>query len=155
VRELDEETMEVMVSQFTTPEPEARALLLHQVEQMLTKAPDQIFVFGAWKGELLVGFVIAESNPLHVFISQLWSNQGNPPTVADRLFLQVLIWAQGLGRTKIIAETRRDLEAMHRRAGFTERSILVEYDMAGFSKRLLAHAREAFQPQEVEEVVDG
>lgn len=90
------------------------------------EAPDTMLVVVAYKDEELVGFTIATLFADCVYVSQAWSKPGNSFRIADEMFLRVMLWAQGLGRKSVRAETHRNTEGFFARFGFVERSKTIE-----------------------------
>lgn len=128
LRTRDPKAVEYMIPHFTLPGgDEEKEAAGQQLMQRMTTSPESVVVFQAWRGEDIVGFIIAfvSENPF-VWVAQGWSRPGNPWVIADELFRRVLLWGMALGRTSIRAETSRDLEAMYSRFGFKPVASIVE-----------------------------
>lgn len=124
-------------------EPGTVRRFLSDVIVMLRDEPEKILILVARQGEEMVGFVIANTMPDCVFIAQMWSKPGNAFQVLDEMFLRVMIWAVGLGKISIRAESRRNVEVLHRRVGFIERSVIVEKHISEqVIEQLMLRARE-------------
>lgn len=138
---------------FPNDEP-SHEKFLKQVAGMLINSPEQIQVIVAVRDNQVIGFLIANNAPECVYIAQCWSKPGNNFRVFDEMFLRVLCWCYGLGKTSVRADTVRDLDAAYERAGFTLRSHTIERQITPeMIQNFTNRARDAFMTKE--EVANG
>lgn len=127
---------------------------LKQAAGLLANAPEQIQFIVAYRDEELIGFMLSNVTEDSVYIAQAWSKPGNSFRVFDEMFLYVILWAAGLGKPCIRANTTRDVNAAYERAGFKQVSVVIERAVDNeMLHKLLHRAREAFVIPE--EVVNG
>lgn len=88
-----------------------------------------LFLSAMDEGGKVVGFVIAENPPStkYITINQAWIAPGQSFKLSNELFLRVTMWAIGLDKTTIRAETKRNTGPLFRRFGFEPVSVNVEY----------------------------
>lgn len=126
-----------------------------QLAGLLKNNPEGTMVIVAKRDNELIGFLIANSTPDFVYLAQAWSKPGNNFRIFDEMFLRILMWAVGLGKPSIRAETVRDLDAVYERAGFTPRSVTIERKIDNdLLIKLMNRAREVFTVAK-EEVTSG
>lgn len=118
------------------------------LQQAFQQHSEEVLVIAALDGEEVKALLIAQRTQYSVFLTNFWSAPGNSWKIADEMFLWVLMWTIVSGRTDIRADTRRDVPAVFRRFGLTERSVVVERKI---TPELIAatfnQAREAFKCQ--------
>ena len=110
------------------PQDENRgAEFVQQLIETLKTSPESVNFVVAMDGEELVGFLVAVNTSEDcVLLSQAWSKPGNSWKIIDELFLRIILWTFGLGKSSIRAETSRDSEAVWRRWEFQDRSRIIE-----------------------------
>lgn len=103
----------------------------------MVQTPDRVQVLQARRDDELVGFTISENaSAPYVWLAQGWSKPGNSWQVADELWLRVMLWAIGLGKNEIRAESGREVSALHRRFGFEDFRTVVQHKI---DPNLLSH----------------
>lgn len=126
----DEDTIVEMVPHLIVEDETQRQNFVAQYIEIMRRNPDNLLVLDVRdEAQELVAFVIAERSLSFVTITQAWSKASNPWEITNELFLRVVLWATAMGKYEIRAETRRDLDALHRRFGFTERSVNMSYQI--------------------------
>ena len=91
----------------------------------------------------LQSFLIALAPEMqqHVFLLQAWVRPGTDPSIADKMWLSLLVWTEGLGRSRIKMETLRDPTAFNRRWNFKTFSTIMQFEIPEqFEENLLNHA---------------
>ena len=103
-----------------------RQMYIKGIVYQLQQAPATVCLVVATKDENVVGFIVAVDNGDHVFVSQFYSQQGNPWSIAEAMMGHVMVFTVGQGHMRVRGETTRDVDAALRRFGFEERCVMVE-----------------------------
>lgn len=111
------------------------------IRELLTSQPDKTLVLTIFDNDILKGFVVAYApdGAEHVLLIDTWMDNDLPGSLwQDKVFLRLCIWADGLGRKKINAETNRNPRALLKRWNFKLLTKIVSFDLENFEERLLS-----------------
>jgi hypothetical protein len=112
--------------------------LVAALKWSVNAALDNTYILAAFKevdeDVKVVGFLIAfaPENRRHTFIQQawVWNKLNESHKLADRMFLALRLWTEGLGRDEIRGETTKEGEALLRRWNFKEISKTVSFSVS-------------------------
>lgn len=124
----------------------------HQLVEMLTHHPDSVCVIVARSDAGVVGFVVLQNTPSdYTFVVQAWSLSTNPRSVADAMFARAVLWTNALGKSKIRAQTSRDVDSFYRRFGFAPVASIIEHTIdPSITQRLIDALKEPSDGQPVQ-----
>jgi hypothetical protein len=104
---------------------------LEGLRSALSDFGPQTLVLLAVDGDNLEGFIIAMSPQWakYVFISQTRFSPKMTEEDKSKMFLQLVFWAQGLGKTDIRGESTKAVDAVWRRWGFMPLRTILSFDI--------------------------
>jgi len=131
VRKTGLDTFDEMAHEFVFPPETPVELFKSQIATNFANSPNNVLILNAMDDDVLVGFIIAEQGfDNSVWIVQAWSKPSNPKAVIDALFNRVVLWTISQGRERIQVQTTRSADALYRRFGFEEKSLILEHTIA-------------------------
>ena len=103
------------------------------MKDSLVSNPSGIFILEAFEktpeGEdlELIAFLVATNDPRQAFtfLIQAWERKALPLAVARSMFLKLVFWTEGLGKSEIRTETIRSAPAIERKWGFEPLSTIM------------------------------
>jgi hypothetical protein len=113
-------------SDYLDPEVEIEGL-----RSSLADFGQQTLVLLAVEGEELEGFIIAMAPQWakYVFISQASFSPKLSEVEKSKMFLQLIFWAQGLGKADIRGESNKAVDAIWRRWGFKPLRTILSFNL--------------------------
>lgn len=143
------EALDELLPKCVFPEGTPREMFVQQFRTLMTTQPSAIHVLEARSNGTLVGFMIAELGVDEaVWIVQAFSEPSNPRAVIDGLFRRIVLWAVANGRSRILVQTERSADALYRRFGFEEKSLILQHtiDPEVFNRTITAVEKPNGQP---------
>lgn len=119
---------------------------LQQLQSSMQQDPGNVYVLTATAKDELLGFAVANNTPAEcIYVSQFYTSPAAPPDVSTELMVRLTLWAFGLGKNFIRAETQRSTEALYRLAGFEPVATVVERRITpNIIQALISNVRELY-----------
>ncbi len=132
-RIIDIKTLELIEPHLIFRDKELKNPFLVDLIERMTRFPESTLVLGAFDEKDLLGFTVSFNPGIqlpYITLAQAWCTPGCPSDQGKELLRRNILWALGLGKSYIRAETLRDeFNAILRRYGFEPYSAIVKLEI--------------------------
>lgn len=136
-----------------------KGTFLEMIRRLLLESPEMIYIPVIFDGEDVKAFLVSIAPPDqgHVWIVQAWASPSlDDKRVKDQVFLKLIIWTLGLGRTSIRGETQRKTGAFLRSWGFEPLSQILSYEIdKDFEEKILLRTKQVEPSEKLDTSTDN